>query len=77
MTRPKGMWMRTFWDLRAMVEGADYAANEAFVAGLQSLNARLDRRAERRRAQACLGQGGWRLSHASRRATDLLQRRSA
>jgi hypothetical protein len=49
LARPKGMWPRTFWDLQAMIEAADYAAHEAFVARLQSVNDRLDRQAERRR----------------------------
>jgi len=37
--RPKGMWMRTFWDLYGRVLVADYAATEAFVARLQGLAA--------------------------------------
>ena len=47
--RPKGMWMRTFRDLYGRVLEADYAATEAFVARWQSLNARIERQADRRR----------------------------
>ena len=38
--RPKGMWMRTFWDLYGRVLAADYGAHQAFVARLQSLGDR-------------------------------------
>jgi hypothetical protein len=35
--------LRKFWDLQAAIKAADYVATEAFVARLQSFNARLDR----------------------------------
>jgi hypothetical protein len=51
LVRPKGMWQGTFWHLQSMVLTADYAADEAFVSGLLSLGARIDRRVDRRRSR--------------------------
>jgi hypothetical protein len=47
VTRPRGMWRRTFGRLHGSAVGADAAANETYVANVAKMISKIDRRKRR------------------------------